>query len=71
MIYFEGSALKRRKGDRRVMLDTKSIHIRRLSYIFILLLVVLALFNKNRIDYIYLGFIFILIFKFIIERIRK
>lgn len=71
MIYFEGSALKRRKGDRRVMLDTKSIHIRRLSYIFILLLVVLALFNKNKIDYIYLGFIFILIFKFIIERIRK
>lgn len=53
------------------MLDTKSIHIRRLSYIFILLLVVLSLFNKNMIDYIYLGFIFILILKFCIERFRK
>ena len=53
------------------MLDTKSIHIKKLSYVFILLLIVLALFNKNRIDYIYLGFIFILIFKNFIERFKK
>ncbi len=71
MVYFESSALKKRKGDRRVMLDTKSMHIKKLSYVFILLLVILALFNKNRIDYIYLGFIFILILKFCIERFRK
>ena len=71
MVYFESSALKKRKGDRRVMLDTKSIHIKKLTYIFILLLVILALFNKNRIDYIYFGFIFILILKFCIERFRK
>ena len=71
MVYLVGSALKRRKGDRRVMLDTKSIHIKRLSCVFILLLVVLALFNKNTIDFIYLGFVFILILKFCIERLRK
>lgn len=53
------------------MLDTKSMHIKKLSYVFILLLVVLVLFNKNRIDYIYLGIIFILILKFCIERFRK
>ena len=53
------------------MLDTKNIHIKRLSFVFILLLVVLSLFNRNKIDYIYLGFIFILIFKNVIERFRK
>ena len=71
MIYFESSALKRRKGDRRVMLKTRDIYIEVLSSIFILLLVVLALFNKNSIDYTYLGFIFIFILKFCIERFRK
>lgn len=70
MVYFECSALKekRRKG---VMLKTKDIYIEVLSSIVIMLLVVLALFNKNRIDYIYLSFICILIFKFYIERFRK
>ena len=53
------------------MLKTRNIYIEVLSSIFVSLLVVLALFNKNRIDYIYLGFIFILIFKNIIERFRK
>ena len=71
MIYFESSALKRRKGDRGVMLKTRDVYIEVLSSIFILLLVVLALFNKNSIDYTYLGFIFILILKFCIERFRK
>ena len=53
------------------MLKTRNIYIRVLSGIFILLLVVLALFDKNRIDYAYLFIIFILIFKFGIERLRK
>jgi TRAP-type C4-dicarboxylate transport system permease large subunit len=53
------------------MLKARDIHMEILSSIFILLLVVLAVFNKNRIDYIYLGFIFILIFKNFIERFRK
>ena len=53
------------------MLKTRDIYTEVLSCIFILLLVVLALFNKNRVDYIYLGFIFILILKFCIERFRK
>ena len=53
------------------MLKTRDIYIEVLSSIFILLIVVLALLNRNKIDYIYLGFIFILIFKNIIERFRK
>lgn len=53
------------------MLKTRNIYIEVLSSIFILLIVVLALLNRNKIDYIYLGFIFILIFKNIIERFRK
>lgn len=53
------------------MLKARDIRIKVLSSIFILLLVVLALFNKNSIDYIYLGFIFILIFKNVIERFKK
>lgn len=71
MIYFKSSALKKRKGDRRVMLKARDIRIKVLSSIFILLLVVLALFNKNSIDHIYLGFVFILILKNVIERFRK
>ena len=51
------------------MLKTRNMKV--LSSMFILLLVVLALLNKNRIDYIYMGNILILIFKFSIERIRK
>ena len=51
------------------MLKTKNIKV--LSSTFIFLLVVLAVLNKNEIDYIYLGIVFILIFKFYIERIRK
>ena len=53
------------------MLKTRDIYIEVLSSIFILLIVVLALLNRNKIDYIYLGFIFILIFKNVIERFRK
>ncbi len=53
------------------MSDIKNMYIKCLAYVFILLLVVLAVFNKNRIDYIYLGFVFILIFGFCIERFRK
>ena len=53
------------------MLKTSDIYMKILSSIFILLLVVLAVLNKNKIDYIYLGLVFILIFKFSIERIRK
>ena len=53
------------------MLDTKSSYIVILSGIFIFVLVVLALLDKNGIDYIYLGFVFILIFKFCIERLKK
>ena len=53
------------------MFDTKNIYIKTLSCLFIFLLVVLSFLNKNRVDYIYLGSIFILILKFCIERFRK
>ena len=62
MIYFNGSALKKEK-EIKGMFDTKNIYIKTLSCLFIFLLVVLSFLNKNRVDYIYLGSIFILILK--------
>ena len=53
------------------MLETRSSYIKILSGIFIIVLVVLALLDKNEIDYIYLSFIFILILRNIIERFKK
>ena len=54
-----------------MMLKTGDNYIRILSGIFIILLVVLALIDGNKIDYLYIGLIFILIFKNVIERFIK